>query len=286
MARRYRVGPDEFESLPPIQAPTDVNLHGLRERHWRLLSLLAEHAILDSGDAAELMFGSRPAAVRHLQALVGAGLAWRFVYENDSTHRAFYEVSTNGVRVLAARLSAAGLAVPVNLAAAHRDQFVVNEMRVGLVRAAKLSNGRAWLYGWRRGVEAAVWLHRLGVSSVQPRAAGVWLEDGRALRFLLHVDDDRASFYSGTPAPPAVRALAGYRNGRTGVPATALLVLASTEERERELHRDLAAEPLPVPVAATTPERLYASGDPSAANWTLNDDDPAQLAPLIDVVPR
>lgn len=283
MARRYRVGPGEFHSTPPVQPASDVDLRGLRERHWRLLSLVAEHALLDSECAAELMFGSRPAAVRHLQALARAGLVWRFARDDDRTHRAFYEVSTNGVDALTARTRASGLPVPVNLGGAHRDQYVTNHVHVGLVRAAKASEGRAWLYSWHRGVEAAAGMRRLGISSVYPQAAGTWLENGRVLRFLLHVDDDRHSLSS--EPPPAAQALAGYRLGRTGIPATALLVLASTAEREAELHRNLTAQPLPVPVAATTPQRLYALGDPSAKIWTPTSTEPGRLVRLIDVAP-
>ncbi|MBO3738001.1 replication-relaxation family protein [Actinoplanes flavus] len=260
-----------------------MDLRGLRERHWRLLSLVAEHALLDSECAAELMFGSRPAAVRHLQALARAGLVWRFARDDDRTHRAFYEVSTNGVDALTARTRASGLPVPVNLGGAHRDQYVTNHVHVGLVRAAKASEGRAWLYSWHRGVEAAAGMRRLGISSVYPQAAGTWLENGRVLRFLLHVDDDRHSLSS--EPPPAAQALAGYRLGRTGIPATALLVLASTAEREAELHRNLTAQPLPVPVAATTPQRLYALGDPSAKIWTPTSTEPGRLVRLIDVAP-
>jgi hypothetical protein len=257
----------------------------VRERHWALLALLAEHAVLDTGQVVELMFGSRPAAARHLGVLVRAGLVWRLVNERDPSHRAHYEVSPVGLRMLAERLHRAGQAGPVSLAATHRDQYLINDVHVGLVRAARASQGRAWLYGWRRGADVAVWLYGRGVSSVQPAAAGVWLQNGRAVRFLLHADDDAASPLSRTPAPPAARALDGYRHSRAGVPATVVLVVTATNEREQQLHRDLAAAPLPVPVASTTLERLSTAPDPSAAIWTATSTEPGQLVRLIDLTP-
>ena len=49
-------------------------MHGLGERHWSLLALLAEHGALHTGQVVTLLFGSRPAAVRHLGVLARAGL--------------------------------------------------------------------------------------------------------------------------------------------------------------------------------------------------------------------
>jgi hypothetical protein len=194
LARRYQVPPGQSPLYPPLPTPGEVDLHGVGEQHWQLLGLLAVYAVLDTGQVAELMFGSRPAAVRHLGVLVKAGLVWRFVFSNDTAHRAHYEASPNGVRLLAQRLHRAGLPVRVSLGREHRDQFEVNEFLLGLTRAARASDGAAWLYGWRRGADVVAWFHRFGIGWVQPRAAGVWLQDGRTVRFLLHVDDD-------TPAP-------------------------------------------------------------------------------------
>jgi len=56
------------------------------------------------------------------------------------------------------------------------------------------------------------------------------------------------------PARPAL-ALRGYRDAGRGVPATCLLMVCPSGERETQLHEHLAAAPLPVPVAATTLDR-------------------------------
>lgn len=245
-------------------------------RHWTLLALLAEYATLDTNEVAKLMFGSRPAAARHLNVLVRAGLVWRFVYDTDSTHRAHYEVSTTGVRLLADRLHRAGEPVPPNLASAQPDQLMVNNLVVGLTQAAKASQGRSWLYGWRRGVDATIWLHSRGVTGVQPRAAGIWLQDGLAARFLLHIDD-------GVSAPRLAQMLDGYRHSRAGVPAGCILMLTMTGSRETELHEDLLNAPLPVPVATATFDRLNKASDASAPIWTLTGDT-TRLVRLIDTV--
>ncbi|MBL7261361.1 hypothetical protein JKJ07_44455 [Actinoplanes sp. LDG1-01] len=224
--------------------------------------------MLDTWQVAELMFRSRPSAVRHLRVRIQAGLVWRFVHDNDSTHMAHYEVSATGVRLLAGRLHSAGLAVPVALGREHRDQFEVNEFLVGLTRAARASAGSAWLYGWRRGEDVTVWLFRLGISGVQPGAAGVWLQDGRALRFLLHVDEDHVRAGAETSAPRPVDALSGYR-AASGVPAGCVLLLCPTDLREQQAHEDLAADSLPVPVATTSIDRWAKAPDPSGPIWTV-----------------
>lgn len=114
-----------------------------------------------------------------------------------------------------------------------------------------------------------LWLQRLGITGVQPRAAGVWLQDDRAVRFLLHVDDDGPARGSAASVLRPVQALAGYRPAGAGVPASCLLVLCPSAGRERLLHADPAAEPVPLPVAATTPERLADPGDPSGPVWSV-----------------
>jgi hypothetical protein len=281
MGRRYQVGPEDEPRWRP-SASSGADLRGVRERHWELLSLLAQYAVLDTGQVAELMFGSRPAAVRHLSVLVKAGLVWRFVYDNDASHRAHYEASREGLRHLAERLHQAGQTVPANLGHAHRDQVEVNEFMIRLERAARASHGQAWLYGWRRGADVLMWLHRLGITGVQPRAAGVWLQDSRAVRFLLHVDDDSPSPLSGTPALPPAHALRGYRQATVGVPAACLLMLCPTVTREDELHTALAADPMLLPIASTTLDRLLGTADPSEAIWSTATAKAGNLIRLID----
>ena len=266
MARRYEVGPQENPLQPPARRPGDGQVHGLGQRHWALLSLLAEHGVLHTGQVETLMFGSRPAAARHLGALTRAGLVWRFVHDDDPRHVAFYQLSTTGAEALAARLREADRAVPVALGRPGLDAFVVNEFFVGLAAHAR-EHGHAELFRWRRAVEAIAWLREHGVPEVTPSAYGVWIEDGRAVRFVLHIDHSPAVALSGSHVPPHVSVLAGYRRAPRGVPVTAVLVLCPSAERETELRRDTAAAPLPVAVGTATLDRLYEASSAAEAIW-------------------
>ncbi|MDG4833988.1 replication-relaxation family protein [Solwaraspora sp. WMMD1047] len=278
MARLYAVGPDESPFNPPPRRPDDVRLHGLGRRHWALLSLLAEHGVLHTGQVATLMFGSRPAAARHLGALVRAGVVCRFVYDDDPTHLAHYELSAAGVEVLTQRLQQAGRAVPVALGRPGADLFTVNAFFVGLVAEAR-QRGRGEVLRWRRALEAALWLREHGVPDVAPSAYGVWIEDGLSVRFVLHVDHDHGPRLSEAIVPPAAEALHGYRHAPRGVPLTAVLVLCPTAGRAAELHRDLAAAPVPVTVASTTFDRFSEASSAAEAIWTVTGNDtPLRLA--------
>ena len=284
MARQYRVGPNESAFVPPVRRPGGVLVHGLGERHWSLLALLAEHGALHTGQVVTLLFGSRPAAVRHLGVLASAGLVWRFVYDDDPSHLAYYEASTDGVAVLEERLRRQGHAVPAVLGQPVPGQMLINEFFTGLAAEARTEE-RGCLYQWRRAVDTAAWLRGYGVSRVRPRAYGVWIEAGEVVRFLLHVDHAEPKPLSGTPPPPPSQGLAGYRLAARGVPATAVLVVHTRPEREAELHRELADAPVPVPVATSTVDRLNAA--PSAADtiWYVVGAD-ATLVRLIDVPRR
>ncbi|MFI6162573.1 replication-relaxation family protein [Micromonospora haikouensis] len=233
-----------------------------------MLSLLAEHGVLHTGQVSTLMFGSRPAAARHLGVLVRAGVVWRFVHDDDPSHLAFYELSAAGAEALTARLREAGRAVPVALGRPGADLAVVNDFFVGLVADAQV-RGQGELFRWRRALEAAVWLREHGVSDVAPNAFGVWIEDGLAVRFVLHVDHDGVTPLFGSPRLSPAVDLAGYRRASRGVPVTAVLVLCPSAGREAELRRDLAAAPLPVPVGSTTLDLLGKASSAADAIWAV-----------------
>jgi hypothetical protein len=219
--RQYDLGGGEKSNIdPPPNRPGGADLHGLGLRHWALLELLAEHGALHTGQVTALLFGSRPAAVRHLRILLRAGLVWRFVHHDDPTHLAYYELSFDGVTALQDRLRDHGLTVPPAIGQPGFDQPIVAQFFTGLAIDARRSGGRRHLYRWRRALDTAVWLRRAGVDRVRPRASGVWIEDGVVVRFLLHVDHDDPRPLSGDPAPPPVAALAGYRHATGPWPAT------------------------------------------------------------------
>ncbi|MEV6631904.1 replication-relaxation family protein [Actinoplanes sp. NPDC051470] len=284
MARQYRVGPNESTFGPPVRRPGGVQVHGLGERHWSLLGLLAEHGALHTGQVVTLLFGSRPAAVRHLGALFRAGLVWRFVYDDDPSHLAYYEASTDGVTVLEERLHRSGHAVPPVLAQPVAGHLLINDFFTGLAAEAR-TNQHGCLYRWQRAADTAAWLRGYGVSGVRPRAYGVWIEDGIVVRFLLHIDHGEPKPWSGDPAPPPAEGLAGYRLAERGVPATAVLVVHARPEREADLHRELAAAPVPVPVATCTLDRLYAAPSAADAIWNVAGADDTFVR-LIDVPRR
>lgn len=282
MARQYRVGPGESPYGPPVRRPGGVQVHGLGERHWSLLELLAEHGALHTGQVVTLLFRSRPAAVRHLGVLARAGLVWRFVYDDDPSHLAYYEASTDGVTVLEERLRRSGHAVPPVLGQPVAGHLLINDFFTGLAADARTGE-RGCLYRWRRAADTAAWLRGYGLSGVRPRAYGVWIEDGIVVRFLLHIDDAEPKPWSGDPAPPPAEGLAGYRLAARGVPATAVLVIHARPEREAALHRELTA--VPVPVATCTMDRLYTTRSAAEAIWNVAGADDTFVR-LIDVPRR
>lgn len=287
--RQYDLGGGtKSDGDPPPRRPSGADLHGLGQRHWALLELLAEHGALHTGQVTALLFGSRPTAVRHLRTLLRTGLVWRFVHHDDPTHLAFYEVSFDGVTALRDRLRDHGRPVPPALGQLGFDQPIVAEFFTGLAADARGSGGRRCLYRWRRALDTAAWLRRAGVDRVRPRASGVWIEDGAVVRFLLHVDHDDPRPLSGDPAPRPATALAGYRHTTGGVPALAVLVICPTDDRERRLHTDLVARPIPVPVAATTDARLTGALSPADAIWTVTGPtgDPVGRVRLVDLAHR
>ncbi|GAA0925873.1 hypothetical protein [Virgisporangium aurantiacum] len=263
VARQYRQRAGESPKLAPTRVPGGVDVRGLTARHWSLLMVLATHGPLHTGQVVTLMFGSRPAAVRYLTALVRADLAWRFVYDNDSSHLAYYEVSTDGVAALKSRLQATGRPTPLGLGRPARGQLDASAFLVALTRTSR-ENGSGHLYRWRRATDTAMWLRDHGVGPVDVVGQGTWIEDGATVSFLLHVD---CQPWKATNVSASMN-LDGYRRAN-GVPATVILVVCATTERQRCLHTELTADPLPARVATTTPDRLHEHG-PAGPAWTVD----------------
>lgn len=104
-----------------------------------------------------------------------------------------------------------------------------------------------------------MWLRQRGLAHLRADGYGVWLEDGRCLRFLVHVDPGPvgvaiAERERSTAGLGAV--LAGYRRTDPVVPVGTVLVIARDAAREDNLLADLVSRPLLPPVATTSVDLL------------------------------
>jgi hypothetical protein len=209
----------------------------------------------------------------------------RFVDVRDPKHLAHYELSLHGARTLTQVLRQNGQPVPAGLGRRGQptelDLTAVNRFFVDLVAHAR-HTGRAHLYRWRHALDTEIWLHNHGVRGVHPHGDGLWIEDNATISFLLHLDHDDPSPINPTPPPPPSALLAGYRRARTGVPADAALVITPNDQREQQLHHQLANAPVPLTVAATTHTRLHSAASPADAIWTIPAA-PGALLPLIQI---
>jgi hypothetical protein len=225
------------------------------ERAWRLLWLIAQQGRLTAAEVTGLMFGSRATASRHLRGLLKAGLLSR-----SGSVMPDYALSPAGMARVRQRLGEAGQPLPVALdRRGHSDgeSFAV-EFFAALVRYAR-TTGRGYLYRFRHALDTAVWLRAHGVQNARTVGDGLWIEDGVAASFVLHLD--RGGY------PPPVLEVSAYRDTPGGVPVQAALVVTPNEERERLLHQDLAQAPVPVVVASATLHRLARAASPADAIW-------------------
>ncbi|OHX03897.1 hypothetical protein BFV98_13310 [Micromonospora sp. WMMB235] len=105
-----------------------------------------------------------------------------------------------------------------------------------------------------------MWLRERDMAHLRADGYGVWLEDGRCVRYLAHVDpgpvgDAIAEREQSTAGLGGV--LAGYRRTDPVVPVCAVLVIARDAAREANLLADLMSRPLRAPVAVTTVDLLH-----------------------------
>jgi hypothetical protein len=99
-----------------------------------------------------------------------------------------------------------------------------------------------------------------GLAYLRADGYGVWLEDGRCVRFVVHVDPGPvggaiAEREQSTAGLGAV--LAGYRRTDPVVPVGVVLVIAHDAAREANLLAGLVSRPLKAPVAVTTLDLLH-----------------------------
>jgi DNA-binding MarR family transcriptional regulator len=231
----------------------------LPPRRWRILSFLALHGGATVQDVALVLGVTRLTAQRDLAWLYQAGLVDRWRSNEDRTHTWIYDIAANGTKLLREALTAAGRPVPLQLG--HRTWGAAHYLLfLPLLEVSRRQPGRCELFQWLATMDTSAWLRGHGLAHLRTDGYGVWLEDGRVLRFLVHVDpgplsgvvaeDERHT--SGLDA-----LLAGYRRTDPAVPVGAVLVIANTPEREEHLLAGLVERPVRAPIATTSKDLLY-----------------------------
>ncbi|MFF4937295.1 MarR family transcriptional regulator [Micromonospora sp. NPDC000729] len=242
----------------------------LSPRRWRILSYLAQHGSATTLDVALICGVPRLTAHRELVGLHEAGLVRRDRSPEDRTHTWWYEVTPEGTDVLRRALTASGLPVPLQLG--QRPSGKADALLfLPLVEVSRRDPGRCELFQWLAMMDTSAWLRQHDLAQVRADGYGVWLQDGRCLRFLVHVDRGP----SGGVVAEHERStsglgglLAGYRRAGRLVPVGAVLVIAQDAEREERLRADLLREPLRN-VAATTTQQLLYRHWPDAQVWQV-----------------
>ncbi|MEU8159518.1 replication-relaxation family protein [Micromonospora parva] len=231
----------------------------LSPRRWRILSYLAQHGSASTMDVALVCAASRLTAHRDLVWLHESGLVNRERLPEDRTHTWWYEVTAEGTEVLRRALTASGRPVPLRLgqrSSGRADALLF----LPLVEVSRRNPGLRELFQWLPTTETSSWLRQHDLARLRADGYGVWLQDGRCLRFLVHVDrgpiGDVVAEHE-RPASGLGGLLAGYRRADRLVPVGAILVIAQDAEREERLRDDLLCGPLRNVVATTTRQLLY-----------------------------
>ncbi|WP_406107553.1 DeoR family transcriptional regulator [Micromonospora globbae] len=245
----------------------------LSPRRWRILSFLTQHGSASTLDVALVCDVSRLTAHRDLTWLHEAGLVRRERSDEDRTHTWWYEVTAEGAEVLRGDLVASGRPVPLQLG--RRPPSPADALLfLPLIEVSRRNPGRCELFQWLATMETSAWLRQHDLAQLRADGHGIWLEDGRCLRFLVHVDrgpvgdaiaerEKRTSGLSGL--------LTGYRRTDRAVPVGAVLIIAQGAEREEQLLADLVRDPLRPQIAVTTREMLCRHW-PNDQVWRLPED--------------
>lgn len=156
-------------------------------------------------------------------------------------------------------LTASGRPVPLRLG--QRPSGKADALLfLPLVKVSRRNPGRCELFQWLATMETSAWLRQHDLAQLRADGYGVWLQDGRCLRFLVHVDRGPIGHVVAEHERPASGLgglLAGYRRADQLVPVGAVLMIAQDAEREERLRADLRREPLRNAVATTTQQLLY-----------------------------
>jgi DNA-binding MarR family transcriptional regulator len=228
-------------------------------RRWRILSLLALHGGVTVLDVALVLDVARLTAQRDLAWLYQAGLVDRWRSTEDRTHTWIYDITPDGTGLLREALTAAGRPVPLQLG--HRTWGAADHLLfLPLLEVSRRQPGRCELLQWLATMDTSVWLRGHDLAHLCADGYGIWLEDGRALRFLVHVDPgwSGGAVAEQEPHTSGLDALlAGYRCTDPAVPVGAVLVIANAPEREEHLLADLVERPVRASIATTSMDLLY-----------------------------
>lgn len=238
----------------------------------RTLAFLALHGWARTVDVAPVVGVRRLTAQRDLTWLHDAGLVSRYRSDEDRTHAWWYEITPAGVRVVEAAMYAAGRRPPPRLG--KRSPGVGHFLLfLPLAAYAAARPGECELFQWRTTMETSMWLRQYGLAHLRADASGVWLQDARALRFLVHVDPGPGALPSAKErhSRGLDNLIAPYRHGSVNLPVGAVLVVLTTPEREEVLLADLVRNPLRVPIVASN-QSLLRTRWPADAVWQVPGD--------------
>jgi hypothetical protein len=246
---------------------------------------MALHGGATVRDVALVVDVARLTAQRDLAWLYQAGLVDRWRSNEDRTHTWIYDITPDGTGLLRETLTVAGRPVPLQLG--HRTWGAADHLLfLPLLEVSRRQPGRCELFQWLATMDTSAWLRGHGLAYLHADGYGIWLEDGRALRFLVHLD----------PGPPSEvvaeherhtsgldALLAGYRRTDPAVPVGAVLVIADTPEREEHLLTELVERPVRAPIATSSKDLLYRYW-PNESLWRVPGGD-GDRRRLIDLAP-
>jgi DNA-binding MarR family transcriptional regulator len=247
--------------------------HRISDRHWRVLTMVTEHGVLDTAQVAVLLGTSRPTAHRLLDALHTAELLERSATPVGRHHRWYYEVSGLGARALTmARRRRGQREVPAvgERRRALRRQHRVNQFFVDLAGYAA-RHGQAELFRWWHRVDACHWLREHGVAEPWCDGHGIWIENATTVGFTLHWAVGSTFGFTGPVRITPKAIVDGYSPVAR---LDAVLVVVADHDEEHALHKAATAHPMPAVVASTIPALIAAHADgPAGPIWATGPPD-------------
>jgi DNA-binding Lrp family transcriptional regulator len=235
----------------------------LTERDRALVAILGRHRVLTIDQIQRMFFSSVRATRYRMDLLLDLDVLTRFRFNVRPGSQAYrYALGYTG-----ARLHAAATNAPMPRRAAHTEQLTriaasnhidhlvaVNDFFARITATARQRKD-VTLSEWRSESEAV----DLTGGMIRPDAAATVIDAGRELAFWFEHD-------TGSETLARVAAKADRYAKHLAFAGRALLFELSSEPRESNLHRELAARRWPFPIATTVLQR---SNDPVTRVWRL-----------------